>query len=178
MNYDERKSRAKMSLITFLSSFAPPRGLSDEAMKSQVSNIAEAFARRMPVGDGPKFDADLEKTFTKVLDHHKGYAWPVQAEFVDAMPKGVAKSTPQLQQYTPDEKEAMSKRMNAGDAVPDAWVWGQLSFSLVSGGLVARDVLDRYRRAAVANFSEVFKNDAYGMMQAKYGDIVGAYFKE
>lgn len=178
MRFDERKSKAQSAVVEFLSSYSSPRGLSEDAKVSQIKNIADAFARRLPLGDFSRFESDLEKTFTAIRDDHKGYAWPVQSEFVDAMPKGAARTGAKLQQYKPDEKEAMAKRMNAGEAIPDAWVWGQLSFSLVSNGLVPRDALDSYRRAAVANFEDVFKGDAYGMMQAKYGDVVGAYFAE
>jgi len=44
------------------------------------------------------------------------------------------------------------------------------------GAMAGRDVLDKYRRASVAAFVDVFANDAYGMLQAKYGDVVGPYF--
>lgn len=178
MKFDERKSKAQSAVIDFLSSYSSPRGLSEDAKVSQIKNIADAFARRLPVGDISRYEADIEKTFTAIRDDHKGYAWPVQSEFVDAMPKGTAHSGPKLQQYRPDEKEAMAKRMNAGEAVQEGWVWGGSSWPLVAGGMVPRDVMESYRRASVAAFKDVHSHDAYGMMQAKYGDVVGAYFSE
>lgn len=174
MKFEERRAKAESAVVEFLSGFAPPRGLSDEAMAKHVANIADAFARRLPVGDEVRFNSDIEKTFTAIRDNHKSYAWPVQSEFVDAMPKGVSQSGAKLQQYKPDEKEAMVRRMSAGEAVPEGYVWGHMAASI--GAMAGRDVLDQYRRGSVSAFVDVFANDAYGMLQAKYGDVVAPYF--
>ena len=178
MKFEERRSKARLAVVEFLSGFAPPRGLSDEAMAKHVANVADAFARRMPVGDETRFNSDIEKTFTSIRDNHKGYAWPVQSEFVDAMPKGAAPSGAKLQQYKTDEKVAIAKRMNANEPVPEAWVWGQSSWPVVAGGMVSRDQMDAYRRASAGKFKVIYGPDAYGIMQAKYGDVVGAYFSD
>lgn len=176
MKFEERRSKAKTALVNFLSSFAPPRGLSDDAMKAQVQNIADAFARRLPVTDGALYETNIEKTFTAVRDHHKGYAWPVQSEFVDAMPRSTTTSGPRVETFRGDEKDQMAGRFNARQPVPESWVWGQSAWPLVAGGMVSRDLMDDYRRASVANFKEVHSHDAYGMLQAKYGDVVAPYF--
>ncbi|MFG6599369.1 MULTISPECIES: hypothetical protein [unclassified Sulfitobacter] len=178
MNFDERRVKAKSALVGFLSSFVPPRGLDDDAMKAQVQNIAEAFARRLPVTDASQYESNIEKTFTAVLDSHKGYAWPVQSEFVDAMPRSASVSGARVETYQADNKQQMARRMNSGQAVPESWVWGPSAWSLVSGGLVGREVMDSYRRSSVAKFLEVYSHDAYGMLQDKYGDLVGAYFAQ
>ena len=176
MKFEERRSKAKAALIDFLSSFAPPRGLSDDAMKAQVQNIADAFARRLPVTDLAQYEANIEKTFTSVRDHHKGYAWPVQSEFVDAMPRSTSTSGPRIETFKGDEKDQMARRFNARQPVPESWVWGQSAWPLVAGGLVRRDLMDDYRRASVAAFKETYTHDAYGMLQARYGDVVAPYF--
>jgi len=176
MKFEERKSKARAEVVLFLDSFAPPRGLSDDAMKSQVSNISDAFARRLPVTDVEQFGANLQKTFTAIRDHHKGYAWPVQSEFVDAMPKGHVASASKVEAYQTDEKQMIARRMNASAPAPESWVWGPGSWSLVSGGFVSREVMDGYRRSSIRTHRAIFSDDSYGMLQSRYGDIVGPYF--
>lgn len=176
MKFDERRAKAKAALAEFLSSFAPPRGLDDDALKAQAANIADAFARRMPVTDMARYEENIEKTFTAIRDNHKGYAWPVQSEFVDAMPRSTSVSGPRIETFKGDEKEQVARRMNDRQPVPESWVWGALSWPLVAGGLVPRDLMDSYREASARTFKEIYKHDAYGMLQAKYGDVVAPYF--
>lgn len=178
MKFEQRKSAAQTAVVAFLSGFAPPRGLSEDAMKSHITNIAGAFARRLPVTDAAQFSENLEKTFTTIRDHHKGYAWPVQSEFVDAMPKGVSATGPKLEPYKPAADRGMANRMAAGEGVPEEWVWGPSSWSLVSSGQVSREVMDRYRTGSVNHFKQIYRHDAYGMLQSKYGDVVGPYFEQ
>lgn len=176
MKFEDRRAKAKLAVLDFLSSFSPPRGLSDDALKTSVSNIADAFARRLPVTDAAKFDENIAKTFTSIRDHHKGYAWPVQSEFVDAMPKSATTTGGRVETYKTDQKQAIAQRMNDRQPVPETWIWGALSWPLVAGGQVSREVMDSYRRASVMNFKEVYSHDAYGILQARYGDVVGPYF--
>jgi len=176
VKFEQRKSQALSEVISFLSNFAPPRGLSDDAMSVHVSGIADAFARRLPVTNAQQFGENLRKTFTTIRDNHKGYAWPVQSEFVDAMPKGNSVAGGKVETFQTDEKEAMARRMNAGNPVPETWVWGSRAWSLVSGGLVGQDTLDDYRRSSVRAFQRAYSQEAYGILQSRFGDVVAPYF--
>jgi hypothetical protein len=176
MKFEERKSKSKSALIGFLSSFAPPRGLDDAAMKLQVDGIADAFARRLPVTDVAAFESNIEKTFTAVRDDHKGYAWPVQSEFVEAMPRSVSSGSSAKVEFKRDRHALIISRINAGDPLPENWIWSSFPMSLVASGEVTRATLDNYRKGAVRSCQHTYGPEAYGIMQAKFGDIVAPYF--
>jgi len=178
MKFEDRKSKAFAAVVSFLSGFAPPRGFGEDARAAHVAGIADAFARRMPVTGQTEFDENLLKTFTAIRDSHTGYAWPVQAEFVDAMPRSVsASSGMRVETFRPDDENKMyAKRMNSGDPVPETMVWGLRAWSLVSGGFVARDVLDGYRKSSVITCRSIHQDGAYGILHGKFGEVVTPYF--
>lgn len=176
MKFEGRTRKAQSMLLDFLGQFSAPRGLSDDAMKKTIESIAQAFARKLPVTEMAKFEENVETTFTGVRDSHKGYAWPTQSEFVDAMPKSSA-TGPKVEAFKVDGLERAARQINSGAAVPDNWIWGAMSWTLVSGGHVSSSQMDTYRVGHVKQFKDVYGADAYGMAQNKYGDVVAKYFQ-
>jgi hypothetical protein len=178
MKFEDRKSKAFAAVVSFLSGFAPPRGFDEDARAAHIAGIADAFARRMPVTGETQFAENLEKTFLSIRDNHTGYSWPVQSEFVSAMPQPIAASGGvKISTFSPDDQSSLfAKRLNAGLPVPETLVWGKVAWSLVSGGLVARDILDGYRKASVETCKSAYSGGAYGLLHAKYGEVVTPYF--
>lgn len=177
MKFEQRKSVAQEQVVSFLANFSAPRGLTEDAMAVHVAGIADAFARKMPVTDQAQYYENIEKTFTKIRDGHKGYAWPVQSEFVEAMPSSYTPG-PKVETYKADDDERAVKAFDEGAGVPEAWVWGQQAWRLISSGRVSKQRMDEYRHGSVRSFRDVYRSDAYSIMQGRYGDIVAPYFSE
>ena len=169
MTYEERKRKAQSILIEFLSVFSPPRGLDDGQMASRVSQIADAFARRMPTSG--EFDTAVHAVLTKVMDTHLSNTWPPQAAFVLAMPARELSQFRSAETFEVKEPaERYSALMERGEAIPESAVWGTLASSL------PHRHLDRYRNACVLDWMKVYGQDAPNLMRAKFGAIVDPYF--
>lgn len=169
MTYEERKRRAQVILIEFLSVFVPPRGLDDGQMATRISQIADAFARRMPTKG--EFDTAVHAVLTRVMDTHLSNTWPPQAAFVMAMPSKELSQFRSQETYAPEEPaERISAMMDRNEAIPESAVWGTLA-----GSLPHRHI-DRYRNACVMEWMKVYGPDAAGLMRAKYGAVVDPYF--
>jgi hypothetical protein len=176
MRFDQRKSAALAEVKIFLSNFASPRGLSLEAQAVHIKGISDAFARKLPVTEAAQFSENIEKTFTSIRDTHKGYAWPVQSEFVDAMPKNF-RAAPKIETFKSNILAGRARLMNAGEAVGESFVWGVNSWPLVSSGLIDRATLDNYRQGSVMHHQSSYDQDAYDVLQSRYGDLVTPYFQ-
>lgn len=169
MTFEERRAQAARLLIDFLSTFTPPRGVDEDGQGKLVTQIADAFARRMPTrGD---FDEACDKVFQKVRDTHVSNSWPSQAEFVMAMPQDASKGGKAAETYKPDNyRDWIEEAMSEGREVPEAAIWGPNS----SG--VQPQLLEAYRRSSVHSWREFYGNEAQSMMVARYGHAVLPYF--
>lgn len=165
MTFEERKRIAAELLVDFLGDFAAPRGLDDQQMARRITSTADAFARRMPIGDG--YEEKIEMVLQKLRDTHQSNSWPPQAAFVEMMPRmetrGAAPAT-----FRPDAGDWIAKRMSVGDPVPETQLWKNID--------VDPETLDRYRFAAAENWRSVYGSDAEKMMVARYGSFVRRYF--
>lgn len=171
MTYEERKRKAQSILIEFLSVFSPPRGLDDSQLAGRVSQVADAFARRMPTsGD---FETAVHAVLTRVMDTHLSNTWPPQAAFVMAMPAKELSQFRSPETYAPqDHGHRLSSMMDRGEAVPESALWGPLA------GLLPQRHMDRYRNACVMEWMKVYGSDAASLMRAKYGAVVDPYFPQ
>lgn len=177
MDYEQRKQVALASVGEFLGSFAAPRGLSEDAQADQIAFIADAFARRLPVTAETEYRANIDKTFMAVRDAHTGYAWPVQAEFVGAMPKPVSGKSPAGAAEELDREKVLADQFSQGHGVPEAQIWKANIFTRMSRFGVPRDVIEGYRRYSVKNCRGVHGSDAQHKMVDRYGPAVLEYFR-
>jgi hypothetical protein len=69
-----------------------------------------------------------------------------------------------------DPVEHATARMEAGDAVPEAVLWGAMASRL------PHRHLDRYRNASVLSWMDVYGPSAAHAMRSKYGACVDPYF--
>ena len=167
MTFEDRRRIASEKLVDFLADFTAPRGLDDSQMARRITQIADAFARKMPIG--ATYEEKIDALFEKLRDSHLSNTWPPQAAFVELMPKsefrGSAPAT-----FAPKSDDWIAKKMAAGQPVPETEVW--------KNQLVERDTLDRYRFAAVQGWRSVYHGEAEAMMVKRYGSIVRRYFLE
>lgn len=180
MTFEERLAEAKTRVVEFLNDLRPPRGLPDEALAKIVEGVADAFARKLPLSTGEDFAKAIQQTFVTVADNHKGYTWPSQASFVDAMPKLSASSTTAAAEtYSPtDHLEAAAAKMRENHPIAEAYVWGRNSNRLTGEGFVSRDVMDRYRIGSAMHFREAYGEEAEKVMAGKHGPQVLPYFSQ
>jgi hypothetical protein len=169
MDFNERKRRAQKMLIDFLSVFSAPRGLDESQMANRITQIADAFARRMPTKSD--YEESVQAVLRKVMDTHLSNTWPPQAAFVMAMPTRELSQFRSAETYeVKDPVERYSALMEKGEAIPESAVWGTLA-----GSLPHRH-LDRYRNACVLEWMKIYGQDAASLMRSKYGAIVDPYF--
>lgn len=169
MNFEQRKSEARELVMEFLSTFAPPRGVDPQGLAEIISNIADAFARKMPTKG--EYTEAVQAVFTRIRDTHMSNTWPAQAVFVLAMPSGDAMSRSAAESYrVEDYPEHYAKLMREGQPVPETCLWGTISSQL------PRRELERYRNASVISWVETYRSDAQSLMRAQYGNEVNAYF--
>lgn len=169
MNFDQRKDRAKAAVVEFLSVLSPPRGLDDAQLATRIIQIADAFARRMPIeGD---YDQSVATVLTRLMDTHQSNTWPPQAAFVMAMPNRELSKFSSQQTFEPKSPIELTKaRMAAGEAVPETELWG------LAASQLPREHLDNYRNASVKNWIDTYGHKAEDAMFAKYGGVVMPYF--
>lgn len=174
MNFEQRKQKAMEMLCTFFASYVEPRGMTEDALSQRVTNIADAFARRMPTeGD---FAEKVEAVFDKIRDSHMSNTWPSQAVFVSAMPEENRKMKVAAETFTPDDPlVAAAARINEGAKVPDRHIWGSVSIRLLNGGYVTKDRMDAYRDGSIRHHKSVYGADTAKFLQQKFGDVVLPY---
>lgn len=169
MKFEERKRIAQSMLIEFLSSFSPPRALDDSQLASRISQLADAFGRRMPI-DGDFAEA-VQRVCQRVMDTHMSNTWPPQAAFVMAMPSRELSQFSSQETFTPkSEVDLITAKMATNEPVPEAALWGHIS------GRLPRDKLDAYRNASVKSWIDTLGHKAADAMRSKYGHIVAPYF--
>ena len=168
MTFEDRKKIATEIVVEFLESYAPPRGLSETNLAKRISEIADAFARKMPVG--PDYAEKVESVLIQVRDSHLSNSWPPQAAFVGVMPKTEFRGTAPATFRPKEHGSWVGQQMCAGQSVPEVEIWKSPD--------VDREVLSRYRYASVSNWQSVYGKEAEGLMVDKYGSTVRQYFLE
>ena len=130
----------------------------------------------MPVTAEVKYRDDITAVFNSVLDNHPSHSWPPQGLFVEHIPKSVAGIAAPVT-FTPNREGVMARKMNDGEGVPEAAVWGHLSQRLMSSGDVSSEIMDRYRKGSIEAFVAAYRGDAATFAESKLGPIVRGYFK-
>ena len=167
MTFEERKAEAKELVVAFLGDYSPPRGLDASQQANRISHAADAFARRMPVGEG--FAEKVEAVLVKIRDTHLSNSWPAQAAFVMAMPQTeFRRAAPKP--FHPEGSDRNARLLSQGVAVAEVDVWRNQD--------VSAEVIDRYRYESVRNWQSIYRGEAQEMMARKYGGLVARYFME
>lgn len=170
--FEKRKREAQEMVATFLSDYSPPRGISDDALARRVNNIADAFARRMPVNN---YSEAIMKVFEKIRDTHERNSWPVQAVFVMAMP---AREKGGASPETFSNKLDYAEMMREGLPVPEFCIWGREAARMMNSGAVEFELMEKYREGSIRAHQDTYRSQAYKVMRGRLGAIVDGYFSE
>lgn len=173
MTFEERKRAAERLVAIFLNDFSVPRGMSLDQQSKRITQIADAFARRMPTkGD---YDEACGRVLERIRDTHMSNSWPPQAVFVMAMPQTETVQPKAAETFAPDPDEIAMKRINAGEAVSEGYVWGSGSQRLLNRGWVTRDAIDRYREGSIRSHKETYGHKADDVLRRNFGAVVNQY---
>lgn len=171
-NHDARKGIAIGRLHDFLSTYTPPRGVSDAGQARVINSIADAFVRRVPAS--LDLDQEMDKIFTKIMDTHKSMTWPTQAHFVEVMPsRDGRKQAPES--FKSQDFRGAVQNMMMGAGVDEKYIWDNVAQLRRDGA--DTETIEKYREANVARAVSVYGDLAQGMWDRKYGGVVLAYFK-
>jgi len=143
----------KARLMRFLDRKTTPRRLEGKptAMEDEVRALAAAVTRIAP--RDPEKLADWWPVFEARLSEECGQMWPTEKEIRDASQQ-TAKDTPQVfvsqgqsDEHTPEA--ITGRRMAAGEAVGEEWLYGARAVALIAAGHVSKELMGRYRSAAL-----------------------------
>lgn len=137
------------------------------AIKAEVDALTAAVARYAPQGDAlrewwPGFEARLaEANQTRV--------WPSEGEVKAAAIAGRAPAVAAQLQSTPDEMalEIAAKRIAAGEAVGDGFLYGRQALDLERRGMVSPADLRKYRSALYFTLKETYVEAIARRMEAE-----------
>lgn len=136
---------------TFLDRKALPRRLEgkqmaqDDEMRALIATILRYAPRSAPALAGwwPLFESALSEAC--------GDYWPSEKHIRPAA-EIASKSAPKLRDETggPDMRPVaiIARKMQRGEAVGEAWLWGRNAVELATSSLIDRDTVARYRSAA------------------------------
>lgn len=156
MNLRDAEIRGKVN--SWLDRFAVPSHLADkpQAAQQEAEAILRMFLRYAPRDDVQPF---LNRAFDNIDAAKKSRYWPTPHEIGDVC-SALAKrdARPVADSSTDMRPEAITgRRMAAGEAVGEGWLYGRLAVDLIAGGHVTKEVMTAYRSAAFFN-----RKDLYG----------------
>lgn len=170
MTYEQRK-RAIFEFLYrdpggLLHRYRLPDHLSDDAIRDEVNLLVEDINGLIPTG---YTDADFKLLMPEINGairrRHGAQGWPPAKVFiaatedaVEATSKKKAAAEP-TREFSLDPFEIASRRMQAGEPVGEAYLWGRQSVELIAKGLVDQTTMEGYR------------NDAYEAHRAQYGEV-------
>ena len=157
------------ALEVFLDRYAPPRHMqvNENAMRAESEALAKLLLRFAPRED---YSAWIERVLDEVSLQMKTRVWPTVGELaavIHCLPRPAIVSQQELRL---DPHEIAAKRMNAGEAVGESYVWGQNGDLLVKRGLVSGAVRGDYQRGSIRHHVNLYKHDTDRILRQKIGE--------
>lgn len=136
-----------------------------EAERDEVAALVGVIERNAPRGDAladwwPKFEAALGEAGTGL--------WPTEREAKDAA-AAINRSLPKIKKPGGDtlgRYDVIGRRMAVGEAVGECYLYGSEACELIARGLVALDVMTRYRSAAYLSKRGLYGAEAADLWEA------------
>lgn len=157
--------------VRWLDRYSPRRALqqNEQAMKDEVNALMRVVWRMAPKQD---YENWLGKV-TNQLDYQmKTSAWPTVAEIGAACSnqnKAQVLNNPQsVKQVSLDPAKIAAKRMNAGEAVGEGWLYGRNCLDMIKGGEVSSDTLRKYRSALYFSAKDTYGEERAKVMEADW----------
>lgn len=128
-----------------------------EAQQAEIAALLAVLSRHAP-RDGldawwPRFEAVLG-------ENAKTRAWPSENEIATAAKQARPQTSEGPKEpFKVDALDLNARRMNAGEAVGDSWLYGHYAVALERSGLVTKTTMRQYRSALYFRFKEVYGED-------------------
>tara|TARA_R100001369_G_scaffold16867_4_gene31985 strand:- start:1361 stop:1984 length:624 start_codon:yes stop_codon:yes gene_type:complete len=151
--------------------YSPRRALqqNETALKDEVNALMRVIWKMAPRED---YENWLAKVLNQLDYQMKTSAWPTVAEIGAACSnqnKARILSNPlSAEPFSLDPVKIAAKRMNAGESVGDAWLYGRNSLDLMATGLVTGDTLRRYRSALYFSAKDTYGEGKAKRMEAEW----------
>jgi hypothetical protein len=145
---------------SWLERYAPPRYIADkpEGMQQEADTLLRIIAKHAP-NDG--YAEWLETVLRSLTEGMTARTWPTGGEVSKACRENARYSkSPIKETSNRDLPQIEADRMNAGEAVSDASLYGSQACELIARGLVDKSTMERYRRAAFNSRSKFYGDEA------------------
>lgn len=159
-------------LAGFLDRKAAPRHLTGEgresALDAETAELTSVAARAAP--RDPDYLRDWWPVFENALNEACGRSYPTIREIRDAAKRASAERQRPSGNSAPstklDDVAITARRMRAGEAVGEEWLYGRLAVEMIARGEVDQATMDRYRSAAYHA-----RKHAYGADKAQAWEV-------
>jgi hypothetical protein len=134
----------------WLERYSPPRVMAErpDAAQQEADTLLRIVARHAPANGYAEW---LEGVLRALTEGMTARTWPTGGEVSKAC-RDASRMTvaPKVAEngWTMDPAQVAAKRMSAGEAVGEDWLYGVNACEVISRGLVDRDTMERYRSAA------------------------------
>lgn len=132
----------------------------DEARNDEIRALSAAVKRNAP--RDPNRLAEWWPMFEARLSEICGAMWPVEKEIRDAAKQATIEAPRHAVPDGPDMSPPaiIGRRMAAGEAVGEEWLYGRSAVELIAGGHVDEATMRRYRSAAYLSRKAMYKSAA------------------
>ena len=146
-------------LSRFLSRRQAPRRVEGkpQAEADEIAALVACIQRYAPRSDDAL--ASWWPRFEALLGEAGSGLWPTEKEAKEAA-VSAAKEAPKSETWKLDEYEVIGKRMSAGEAVEEGYLYGRQAAELIRRGLVDETTMRKYRSAAYFSRKEVYTQAA------------------
>jgi len=171
MDYQQRIRSVLAHINEFLKEYQPPAHLSENTVKiAKIRTIAEAVNSSLPeVLSADAISDVLKSAFIRVAKSHRGKEWPEPQEFVKVLYSGPAPESAKRDGSGEIDSAAINaKRILAGEAVGEEWLWGTKCHEMISKGLLAPADLEKHRSALFLGCRDLHGEDEALAREARH----------
>lgn len=152
LSYEARKKMIGEWLIGFLARYEVPNSFDTRRAKEEMVFMVEDINSEIPNGfTDDRIAALLERIAVYVRKNTTTRTWPTirtmlkgLSENLQRMTAGEAPVGGRLGENVLDPAQTNARRIRAGEAVGDYWVWGKGADLLVNMKLVTQEQIDAY----------------------------------
>ena len=140
----------------WLDRYAPPRFIADkpQTMQEEADTLLRIVARHAPTDDYAEW---LDGVLRALTEGMQARTWPTGGEVSKACQKANTHRPKHAQtEWKLDPVAINARRMNAGEAVGDEWLYGRRAVELQQSGLVSADRVQQYRSGLFFKLKQVY----------------------
>ncbi|MCE8556659.1 hypothetical protein KBY29_20315 [Ruegeria pomeroyi] len=140
--------------VGYLNRKMPPRNFTPEVQADEMASLLRCLVRFAPKNGYEKWWSNFED---RLDEDAKTRAWPTAGEIKAA---AVAISGPCYRNIAKGDEvdllEVIARRMNAGEEVSDAYLYGRSAVELMESGKVSEDQIQRYRKELIHKLRKTY----------------------